>query len=167
MTLTFASSILATPAMYVYRNGYNGTDLKSAVSALIRHGRSNRPTYGLASWRNGRRMRLKIPGHMTCEFKSRRGYFATLAEWHTRQAQTLFFLSSTLRSSITLLLWRNSYERNVLTETNHKTRNAGILRNTHRGYVNRKGNKVGYYRTTGVGRKRYIEDWCADKAQKL
>ena len=68
----------------------------------------------LASWRNGRRMGLKIPGHMTCEFKSRRGYFATLAEWHTRQAQTLFFLSSTLRSSIALLSWRNSYERNVL-----------------------------------------------------
>lgn len=45
LTLTFASSILATPAMYVYRNGYNGADLKSAVSALIRHGRSNRPTY--------------------------------------------------------------------------------------------------------------------------
>ena len=126
LTLTFASSILATPAMYVYRNGYNGADLKSAVSALIRHGRSNRPTYGLASWRNGRRMGLKIPGHMTCEFKSRRGYFATLAEWHTRQAQTLFFLSSTLRSSITLLSRRNSYERNVLTETNYKTRNPEI-----------------------------------------
>ena len=45
LTLTFASSILATPAMYVYRNGYNGADLKSAVSALIRHGRSNRPAY--------------------------------------------------------------------------------------------------------------------------
>ena len=80
----------------------------------------------LASWRNGRRMGLKIPGHMTCEFKSRRGYFATLAERHTRQAQTLFFLSSTLRSSIALLSWRNSYERNVLTETNHKTRDPEI-----------------------------------------
>ena len=119
LTPAFADSNSATPVMYAYRNGYNGTDLKSVVSVLIRHGRSNRSAYGLASWRNGKRMGLKIPGHMTCEFKSRRGYFATLAEWHTRQAQTLFFLSSTLRSSITLLLWRNSYERNVLTEANY------------------------------------------------
>ena len=48
-----------------------------------------------------------------------------------------------------------------------KLLDAGILRNTHRGYVNRKGNEVGYYRTTGVGKKRYIEDWYANKAQKL
>ena len=48
-----------------------------------------------------------------------------------------------------------------------KLLDAGIIRNTHRGYVNRKGNEVGYYRTTGVGKKRYIEDWYANKAQKL
>lgn len=48
-----------------------------------------------------------------------------------------------------------------------KLLDAGILRNTHRGYVNRKGNQVGYYRTTGVGHKRYIQDWYADKAKKL
>ena len=53
LTLIYASSILATPVMYAYRNGYNGTDLKSVVSALIRHGRSNRSAYGLTSWRNG------------------------------------------------------------------------------------------------------------------
>ena len=48
-----------------------------------------------------------------------------------------------------------------------KLLDAGVLRNTHRGYVNRKGNEVGYYRTTGAGKKRYIEDWYANKAQKL
>ena len=42
-----------------------------------------------------------------------------------------------------------------------------ILRNTHRGYVNKKGNPVGLYRTRGAGRKRWIEDWYADKAKNL
>ena len=48
-----------------------------------------------------------------------------------------------------------------------KLLDAGILRNTNRGYVNQKGYQVGYYRTTGAGHKRYIQDLYADKAQKL
>ena len=48
-----------------------------------------------------------------------------------------------------------------------KLLDAGIIKNTHRGYVNRKGNDVGYYRTSGAGHKRYIQDRYADKAQSL
>lgn len=95
LTLTFASSILATPAMYVYRNGYNGADLKSAVSALIRHGRSNRPTYVIMQitmdWFHAALIRL------VAEFDSQICDYSPIR--------------------------RNSYERNVLTETNYKTRN--------------------------------------------
>ena len=48
-----------------------------------------------------------------------------------------------------------------------KLLDAGILRNTHRGYVNKKGNPVGYYRTSGAARKRWIQDWYADKVKEL
>lgn len=48
-----------------------------------------------------------------------------------------------------------------------KLLDAGILRNTHRGYVNKKGNPVGYYRTSGAARKRWIQDWYADIAKSL
>lgn len=48
-----------------------------------------------------------------------------------------------------------------------KLLDAGIIRNSNKGYINRKGNEVGYYRTTGCGHKRYIQDWYADKAQSL
>ena len=41
----------------------------------------------------------------------------------------------------------------------------GIIRNTHKGYINKKGYHVGYYKTTG--NKRYIEDYYADKAKSL
>ena len=34
----------------------------------------------------------------------------------------------------------------------------GVIRNTRRGYVDRNGELIGYYRTKGVARKRYIED---------
>ena len=48
-----------------------------------------------------------------------------------------------------------------------KLLDTGIIRNSHKGFVNRKGNEVGYYRTAGAAHKRYIQDWYADKAQKL
>lgn len=40
----------------------------------------------------------------------------------------------------------------------------GIIRNTNKGYVNRKGNHVGHYKTV---HKQYIEDWYANKAKTL
>ena len=39
-----------------------------------------------------------------------------------------------------------------------KLLSEGVIRNTKRGYVDRRGEQVGYYRTKGVARKRYIED---------
>lgn len=51
---------------------------------------------------------------------------------------------------------------------------AGIIKNTKNGYIdpNRKGEgefyyHVGYYKTKGSAKKRYIEDWYAKKAKKL
>lgn len=38
------------------------------------------------------------------------------------------------------------------------------LRNTPRGYVDRKGYVVGFYRTR---HKRHIEDWYADTAKRI
>ena len=35
---------------------------------------------------------------------------------------------------------------------------AGVIKNTKRGYVNEKGTEIGFYRTKGAGRKRYIEN---------
>lgn len=39
-----------------------------------------------------------------------------------------------------------------------KLLSEGVIRNTKRGYVDHRGEQVGYYRTKGVARKRYIED---------
>ena len=39
-----------------------------------------------------------------------------------------------------------------------KLLSKSVIRNTKRGYVDRNGNPVGYYRTKGVAKKRYIED---------
>jgi hypothetical protein len=39
-----------------------------------------------------------------------------------------------------------------------KLLSEGVIRNTRRGYVDRRGEQIGYYRTKGVARKRYIED---------
>ena len=39
-----------------------------------------------------------------------------------------------------------------------KLLSEGVIRNTKRGYIDRNGNPVGYYRTKGVAKKRYIED---------
>lgn len=36
--------------------------------------------------------------------------------------------------------------------------NKGIIINTNRGYVDNKGNNIGFYRTKGVARKRYVKD---------
>lgn len=46
-----------------------------------------------------------------------------------------------------------------------KLMDKGIIRNTHKGYINTKGYHVGYYKTSG--NKRYIEDYYADKAKSL
>lgn len=35
---------------------------------------------------------------------------------------------------------------------------TGYLKNTGKGYVDSNGRPVGYYRTKGVSKKRYIED---------
>ena len=43
----------------------------------------------------------------------------------------------------------------------------GIIRHTHRGYVNPKnGEHIGYYKTSGAAKKRYIEDYYADLVMK-
>lgn len=39
-----------------------------------------------------------------------------------------------------------------------KLLSEGVIRNTRRGYIDRNENLVGYYRTKGVAKKRYIED---------
>ena len=40
----------------------------------------------------------------------------------------------------------------------------GVIRNTHRGYVERNGEHVGYYKTCGS--QRYIEDYYVDLFNK-
>ena len=43
----------------------------------------------------------------------------------------------------------------------------GVIINTHRGYVNPKnGEHIGFYKTCGVSKKRYIEDYYADLVMK-
>ena len=43
----------------------------------------------------------------------------------------------------------------------------GIIRHTHTGYVNPKnGEHIGYYKTSGAAKKRYIEDYYADLVMK-
>ena len=44
---------------------------------------------------------------------------------------------------------------------------AGFLRNTRVGYVNEKGYRIGYYKTKGCAKKRYIQDQYADQAKTL
>ena len=39
-----------------------------------------------------------------------------------------------------------------------------VLRNTHRGYVNKKGNPVGYHNTVN---KTYMEDYYVDLADRI
>ncbi len=38
----------------------------------------------------------------------------------------------------------------------------GIIINTNHGYVDNKGNEIGFYRTKGVARKRYVRDKFVD-----
>ena len=42
----------------------------------------------------------------------------------------------------------------------------GVIRNTHRGYVKANGEHIGYYKTCGASKKRYIEDYYADLVMK-
>lgn len=44
---------------------------------------------------------------------------------------------------------------------------AGIIKHTKDGYVNRKNNRIGYYRTKGSSHKRYIEDRYVNQARNL
>lgn len=62
---------------------------------------------------------------------------------------------------------RKIFIKIITKEELQKLIDAGILKNTNRGYVNKKGYTVGFYRTKGAGRKRWIEDWYADKAKKI
>lgn len=39
-----------------------------------------------------------------------------------------------------------------------------VLRNTHRGYINKKGNPVGYHNTVN---KTYMEDYYVDLADRI
>lgn len=43
----------------------------------------------------------------------------------------------------------------------------GIIRNTNHGYVDRNGNDIGFYRTKGVARKRYVKDKFVNMLSKL
>lgn len=44
----------------------------------------------------------------------------------------------------------------------------GVIRNTKDGYVaTENGYPIGFYRTKGAGKKRYVQDWVADLAAKL
>lgn len=43
----------------------------------------------------------------------------------------------------------------------------GVIKNTKDGYVDTKnGYLIGFYRTKGAGKKRYVQDWVADLAVK-
>ena len=42
----------------------------------------------------------------------------------------------------------------------------GVIRNTRKGYVDSNGEHIGYYRTSGVSKKRYIEDYYANLVTK-
>lgn len=43
----------------------------------------------------------------------------------------------------------------------------GIIRNTSRGYVDKNGNDIGFYRTKGVARKRYVKDKFVNMLDKI
>lgn len=43
----------------------------------------------------------------------------------------------------------------------------GIIHNTNHGYVDRNGNDIGFYRTKGVARKRYVKDKFVNMLNKL
>lgn len=43
----------------------------------------------------------------------------------------------------------------------------GVLKHSHKGYINQHGQSVGFYRCKGAGQKRYIEDKYQEIASKL
>lgn len=43
----------------------------------------------------------------------------------------------------------------------------GIIHNTNHGYVDRNGNDIGFYRTKGVARKRYVKDKFVNMLNRL
>ena len=57
---------------------------------------------------------------------------------------------------------------NYVTQNDIKTLlSHGIIRNTSNGYVNKEGNSIGFYRTVGCSKKRYVQDEYADLAKTL
>ena len=50
------------------------------------------------------------------------------------------------------------YLKEISKQEVEKLIKAGYLKNTGKGYVDSKGRPVGYYRTKGSSKKRYIED---------
>lgn len=73
--------------------------------------------------------------------------------------------------STNIYLIKNKLQKELITikpiskKEIEKLMDKGIIRNTHKGYINKKGYHVGYYKTSGD--KRYIEDYYADKAKSL
>ena len=43
----------------------------------------------------------------------------------------------------------------------------GLIKNTHRGFVNRDGIPIGFYRTVGCSRKCYVQDEYVDLVKTL
>lgn len=44
---------------------------------------------------------------------------------------------------------------------------AGVVKNSSKGYVNKDGHQVGFYRTVGAARTRYVQDYYAELASKI
>lgn len=68
--------------------------------------------------------------------------------------------------------FQNTYERTIqikqITKKElQKLLDAGILRNSHNGFINERGYHVGYYKTSGCAHKRYVEDMYVNKAREL
>lgn len=71
------------------------------------------------------------------------------------------------------LIMRNSNESevNIIKQISKQGMNLlikrGIIRNTNHGYVYQNGNDIGYYRTKGVARKRYVKDKFVNMLSRL
>ena len=99
-------------------------------------------------------------------------YFGRIAQLAERSAVNRVVIGSSPVVSATLLFgeiyMKGRFYLKVITKKEiQKLLDAGILRNSKYGYVNKKGSQVGYYRTAGAAHKRYIQDWYADKAKTL
>ena len=81
-------------------------------------------------------------------------------------------ISGVSLSKETQCLLANTYERKwiklkeISKEGIEKLIKAGYLKNTDKGYVDSNGRTVGYYRTKGSSKKRYIEDKFCHLAER-